>query len=332
MSELIARVATTTLVERGGTKTKITKEALESMAEQVATSQAIPITVNHDPSSLPLGRIADAWVEPFGEEYALMVQIDIEDTYSTLTHRRSGVDFVRSASYDNSKPLGPRSYGNTDEGGSSVSVDSANFVSPGDYQAFANEVSDIDDSIHCDDGIHRYSLGPEPFLQFVLSNPEISAAVSVGVWTFGRVEKFVRYTVDETLKRIADDIADSFSLKMKSIWQAFMSHRQHDNRASLAQIVIPGDTELILLVKTEVNEDFPTIDLAKLTEEMEKYGDILQEAQSVVFARAEAGNWEFLYLTTRSGQVIGTVKCYEKTIELIRRMTENRESENNPPA
>ena len=331
MSEIIARVATTALVERGGTKTRITREALESMAQQVATSRAIPITVNHDPFSLPIGKIAEAWIEPFGDEYALMARVHIEDTYSALTHRRSGVDFVRSVLYDDNKPLGSRSYGKTDEVQNSLSVDSANFASPQDYEAFANQVGDIDDTICCDSRIHRYSLGPEPVLQLVLSNPEISAAVTVGVWTLRRAEKFVRYTVDETLRKVADEISDSLSLKIKSIWSAFISHRSHDKRASLAQIVILGDTELILLVKTEVNEEFPTIHLTKLTEEMEKYGDILQEAESAILARAESNDWEFLYLTTRSGQVIGTVECYERTIELIRGMTETRKREGDHP-
>ena len=333
MSEILARVATTGIIEQGGVKVRFTREALESFSEQVAMGQAMPITVDHDPFSLPIGKIEEAWVEPFGKEYALVARIHIEDTYSVATHRRSGADLVRLDFESNAKPFRARSYEKTEEQRDTLSVDLSNFASPQDYTAFTNDVSAIDDAITCDNGIGRHSLGPEPLLQLVLSNPEIGAAMAVGVWVIARAEKFVRYTVDETLRKVADEISDSLSMKMKDILRSYASHRSQDNRAPIAQIVIPGNLELILLVKTEVDEEFPTIEMGKLSAEMEKYGDILKEAESAVFARVGINDWKLQYLTTRSGKVLGTLECYRRTCELIGRMNQDQGSgvEDGPP-
>ena len=207
----------------------------------------------------------------------------------------------------------------------------ANFAGPKDYEAFANQVYSIDEALSCDKGIQRYSVGPEPFLQLVVSNPEMSMAMAVGVWVIARAERFVRYTVDETLRKVADDISDSLSRKMKAILRAYASRGSQDHRAAVTQIVIPGNLELILLVKTEVDEEFPNIDLAKLTAEMEKYGDLLQEAESAVFARVGGDHWKLQYLTMRSGQVIGTRDCYNRTIELLHGMGQSRPPKDVPP-
>ena len=327
MIEVLARVASTGIIEQGGIRVMITREAIESIPDQVAGVEAIPLTVDHDPFCLPIGKVEDAWVEPFGKEFAVMARILVEETYTVVTHKRSGVDLVRLDFEDNLKPFIERRYKKTESQQDSVSVDLANFDGPTSYTAFADEVRTIDDTIVCDNGIQRHALIPDPLLQFVLSNPELSAALAIGVWALGRVEKFVRYTVDETLRKVADDISDSFSIKMKRISNAYATRRTQDSRATVAQIVIPGSPEVILLVKIEGDEEFPTINLKHLVSEMEGYGDILQEATSATFARTGIDKWELQYLTTHSGKVIGTSECYERTVAAFRRMGRSQSSE-----
>ena len=60
---------------------------------------------------------------------------------------------------------------------------------------------------------------------------------------------------------------------------------------------------------------------------MEKYGDLLRQAEEATFARTEAGEWEFQYLTTRTGEVFGTAKCYKRTLDKLRRITRSPETE-----
>ena len=327
MVEILARVATTGIVEQGGIRVRITKEAIKSLPETVAGDQAIPFTVDHDPFCLPIGKVEEAWIEPFGKEYAVMARIHLEDSYSITSHRRTGVGLVRLDFEDNPKPFIGRRYNKTEERQCTLNVDLANFDNPQDYAAFADDVNSIDDTIGCYNGIQRHALIPEPFLQFVVSHPALSTVLSVGGgWVIGRATKFITYTVDETLKKVGDEISDSLSMKILDILRAYKNRRTQDNRPSVTEIIIPGNLELTLLVKTEQDEEFPAIELERLVAEMEKYGDLLQDADRATFARTETNDWEFLYLTTRSGRVIGTAKCHERTIATLRRMRRDEDS------
>ena len=329
MTELLARVATTGIVKQGGFRVRLTREAIESFPAQIAEDQAIPFTINHDPFCMPIGKIEEAWVEPYGEEYAVMARIHLEDAYSVRTYPGSGVALVHLDFANNPKPFKRERSRKVEQRQHILSVDLANFDNLQDYTRFEDDVALIDDDIACGHDIGRHALIPEPFIQFVVSNPELSAVLA---WTFLRAEKFVRYAADETLRKIGDDISDFLSMKIKGILSAYGSHRSKDNRPPVTEIVIPGDTELTLLVRTEVDEEFPTIDMTKLTAEMEKHRDILQDADSATFARVGTNNWEFQYLKTRSGKVVGTLECYKRTEETMRRMESDQhtEAEGNP--
>ena len=52
MTELIVDALKTGVVQQRGLKTRITKEAVQSMARPL-DGQAIPILVDHDPSGMP---------------------------------------------------------------------------------------------------------------------------------------------------------------------------------------------------------------------------------------------------------------------------------------
>ena len=326
MVEIFARVATTGVIQQGNVKVEFTKEALDSFPEQITGDQAVPFTIDHDPYCLPLGKIEKAWVEPFGDEYAVIARIRIEDTFTLLKHRTSGTDLVRLDFANNPKPFVVRSYEVIADGGEILSVDLANFANPRDYDAFKSDIATIDGKISCDKGIVRHSLGPEPLFQIVLSYPDITAAMAVGVWVVARIEKFVRYTVDQTLRKVADDISDALSMKLKKILNAYIKRRNQDKRDVTTQIVIQGSPELILLVTTKPDEEFPSITLGELSEEMEKYGDILQEADSVVFARIGSSGWKLQYMTTRTGKVIGTLDCHNRTLEKLQNMKRNSDT------
>ncbi len=326
MAEILARMATTATIEQGGAKVSITKEVLETFAEQITNGQAKPFTVDHDPFCLPIGKMAEAWVEPFGEGYALIGRVYVEETYSTLTHSTTGVNFVCLTFDQHPKAFGTRSYGTPTDQHDSLQVDLANFADAHDYEAFALEVGKIDSGISCSQGIARHSAVPEPFVQFVISNLDVGAAMAVGLWVAARVGKFVSYTVDETLRKTADEVSDSLSQKLKKILAAFGRNRPHDDRPTTLQIVIPGNPELILLQRVTTNEEFLPLDLHVLAEEMERFGDILQEAVSAVFARTQSDDWKLQYITTKSGQVIGSIDCYNRTMNTLEQITKSRKS------
>ena len=270
MTEIIERVATTHPIKQGNRIVRMTKESLDSATEQVNGDRAMPFTVQHDPFCLPIGKTTEAWVEPYENEHALMARTYFEDAFQNMTHKISEAQLVCLDFKDAPKPF-IRRYENIGKNQFIVCVDWANFDSRQEVTEFTDDVGKIDDEIICGN-LGRYSLGPEPIIEFVLSNPGISAALAVGIWTLARVERFVRYTVDETLRKVADELANSLSGKLRDILTAYRNRQSEDDRPILTKIVIPGDMDLILLERIPRGEEFERLDLTKLTAGMEKHG------------------------------------------------------------
>ena len=82
MSDVVRVVSGTSVVSQGATTVQITKEALEDAAQQANGARAIPLTLEHDPSLMPLGRVQKAWVELSGKEHLLISRVSIEDLLS----------------------------------------------------------------------------------------------------------------------------------------------------------------------------------------------------------------------------------------------------------
>lgn len=315
MAEHIARMATTGVVSQGGTRIEITRKAIDSLVNSADEGRALPFVVEHDPSCMPIGKITELWAEPFEREYAAMGRVHIEEGARAVTHMKSGASLVCLGFVEAPKPFVRKS---RDGKGDllAIGVDRANFQDAQSHAAFVDAVVRIDEEIACR-GIARHSLVPEPLIEFVLSNIHIKMAVALGLWTIRRVEKFVRYTVDETLKKTADSIAAVLSEKMKRIVKAYSQRKTKDQRPILVEIAIPGDLDLILLARVDGRAEFPGIDLKNLTAEMEKYGDLLQQAEEVTFLRTDT-SWKFQYLKTRTGEVLGSQECYSRTLKRLR--------------
>ena len=326
MVEYITRIAKTGLIEQGNTTVELTREVIESFPDQVNGERSLPILVEHDPFCMPIGKIKEAWVAPFEDEYVVMARMHVEDDARSTIHIRSGTELVHLDFASAPKPF-VQQLKKADQSLVTVGVDLANFDNIGDHTAFIDAVKCIDDEITCE-VVGRHSLELEPLLRFVLSNPDMCVALSVGFWILKRVEKFIRYTVDETLKKTADDFSDTISAKIKQIVSAYKNHQSNDKMPILTEVVIPGDIVLILLTQIERDEEFPSINLRKLTREMEKYGDLLQQAEEVTFAQTGVDDWEFQYLKTRTGEVFGTSECYKRTTEQFQRAQKESESDN----
>ena len=297
----------------------VTKEALDSLTTPSTSDRAIPITVNHDPFCMPIGKIIETWVEPFQDGYAAVSKLYFDDEPNILGfHSEAGTSIVCLDFEKDPRPF-LRPFASGEHVGTRLNVDPSNFDSIESYDLFYVDVGLIDSSIGRGQPMLRHSLIPEPIIQLVVSNPDLTAAMAIGLWSIRRVEKFVRYTVDETLKKTADGISDSLSDTLRKIYRAYSGRKSNDDRPILTDIVLPGDIDIRLLARTNNNEELPEIDLGKITKEIEKYGRLLQEAEEVTLARNGTNDWEFLYMKLRSGKVIGTLECYESTMEKLRK-------------
>ena len=306
----IITIAKTGIVERGSARVRVTREAIESAATQIDQGLAIPVILDHDPFAMPFGKVTEAWVESLGGEHAVRGRIYIDEVPSVGAHRDTGVPLIRLDFEEAPKPFVRKAYGNADKGLCKLSVDMANFDSVEDYTRFADDVRLIDESIVCGNDLGRHSLTPEPLIEFIVYNPELAAILA---WILRRAEKFVRHTFDETFKRVGNYISGALSTRIIGILRAYTSRRAIDHRATVVQVIIPGELELCLLVKIESSEEFPILCLKEIADEIEKYRDVLNDADKIILARVKTNDWRFLYATTRSGKVIGTLECYENT-------------------
>lgn len=295
----------------------MTKEALDSAAAGANGDRAVRMGANHDPFCMPYGKIVKAWVEPREDCHVLVARVYMEDNVRHLVHMESREQFVLLDFADCPKPFN-KGLENVSRDKTEVHVDFVNFDSKQDYDRFRTEANQIDDSFSCGRGFGRKSLIPEPFIHIVLSDPVAATVVSaIGLWTFIRTKKFIDHTVDETLRKVGDDISDHLSAKIISVFGAYKRHQSKDERPVVTQIDIPGDVEVILLTRTTHDSEFHGIDLDSLRAELEKYKDVLHGADSITFGREGSDRWRFLYMTTKAGQVIGSLECFERTMTTL---------------
>lgn len=328
MTELTARIATTGIIEQAGANVLVDKQAIEALVAEINGERAVPLIVNHNPFSIPLGKLTEAWVEPFGNGYAAMVRIYIEETHSLLQHRGTGENLILTSFKGHSKAFVPKGYPTSGTGRDTVLIDLANFESFEAYQHFKDSLNEFDNSFDCENTINRYTVGPEPFIAWVLSDPVVHTALtSIGIWVLNRATKFVTHTVDQTLKKVGDELSVNLSSKLNQVLRRYTEHRKNDDRGTTTQITIRGDLELNLLVKTEVDEEFPNINLNNLVDVINRYDDILQHADSATFALDGNGDWKLQYLTTLNGETIGTPECYQRTRDELHRMGQSEKSQ-----
>ena len=117
-------------------------------------------------------------------------------------------------------------------------------------------------------------------------------------------------TQSTNLKEGGDEVSEVISDKIRHVIGAYRDRQAADERPVLIQIIVRGKTDLNLLARIKSEEEFAGINLEKLTAEMERFGDLLQDAEEATFAQVGTDDWQFQYLKTRSGEVIGTAECY----------------------
>ena len=306
----------------------LSKKAIKSIVERVNGDRAVGYgKPNHDQFCMPLGKLAEAWIETReGHHVAVARMFYYENAHRTM-HSESGNEIALLEFPDNPKPFLRTSDSRPLEQ-TIISVDLANFDNWQDYTKFADDVTHIDEAINCDDSTTRKAFLPEPFIQIILSHLDAAAFLGVGLWTFKRAAKFITYTADETLRKTGDELSDILSAKLKAILRKYKGRQSEDDRPIVTRIVLPGDPELNLLTRTDRDAEFQELNLKEIIAEMQKYSDLLQEADSVTLGRDGKSSWEFLYLTTMSGKVIGTSICFDKTVKLMKDIEQSQNPRN----
>ena len=245
-----------------------------------------------------------------------------DDTHSTSVsmHEPTGTKLVEITFPNDNRPFS--AYLDSDpSAGLEIAADAANFDDRDRFQAFldASDQEDDDDSTR---EFGRRSLVPDPWIQFAISNPEITIALS---WVFWRGEKFLRHTVDESARKAGDAISDAISGKIRKWLGKYNQIRSSDHREVTSQVIIKTQPQICLLTRGEHAEQNTDIGIGSLCVQLELLKDISEKADSITFARgAKDENWRFLYMTTSEGKVIAPEGCYLDTVNKLEEIARTR--------
>lgn len=309
---IIKGVGATTHIDRHNMK--MSKEALELAADQVNKSGSVPsVGLNHDLTIMPLGKVIKAEVNKMDDgEYQIEITQEMFETLNILEFN-DGEKYIEEKSETDKRPFA-EPYFDTNKIG--LSYDSVNFKSKQDMDDFLSSVTrEYDVNLQM---IARKQLIPDPEIIFTISQSVL--AVLVGKKIFDKA-------VDKLLDKALDEV-DNFYSFVKSTITKYIKYAIPKNRpiTYVFQMSESMNIELIAITQ-DVELLMKAIEDDKIKKVLARIEDIKQkfEINRIQFLLNDKGEWEFNYLLTLEGAVIGTEKSYSrkaKALELFRKEKE----------
>ncbi len=301
---IVKGICATTEVDRHNCQ--ITKESLESSMRDITEGKYAPgVGLNHDHSVMPIGKVIKGELIPFKDnEYAAQIHQDVFwDEFVEYKSDTGSIYYVGKSEYDK------RAFADTKKENVSklqIGVDPVNFDN-NDFQMvvdyFEKECNAAPQSIM------RKSLIPDPEIVFTLITGTLLVLTG-------------KKTLDKLSDSIACDIASCYSLIKKAITKT-VRYAIPKNRP-ITYVFRESDlyvTELIIQTT-----DFNKVLEALKPENLSQIFDIISQVSALIsddIAKIQLtydcqnNKWEFNYLTSTTGQVLGTEKCYKRTAKVF---------------
>ena len=305
-----AMIATT---EIGPDRVQLSKSALEGMASDMTNGTwALPSNVEHDPSVPPIGKTLQGEVETIGSgKFGLVVTTEFfsEPTVVELPNGEIG---FRQISKVDSRPFRPSS--NESPHNFVVTIGHEGFASIEDESEFQVIVSQYPGFLI--GRMHfRRALTPDPLLTIILP-----------AWFLITLTNRILTGLSERLgDRIADDLANVYDV-VRNGAITLSKNVYNRNRLVTYVITILGEPEIEFvaqLLHPQILGAALTIDsLSNPIQRAIEFSKTM-EAAKVQFILTESGNWQFNFLTTSKGEVIGTEASFSKQVRRIDMLKES---------
>ena len=324
-------LATTDVVNRGSDRVGIAKKILEDGILQVNGTSALPITWNHDPLCMPVGKIKAAWLEERADgEWALYGRTYMDDEPIPLTLAQVGENDVPQELVILRFPEDPRPFKSRllwFDTNLATGVEIANFRDHESFNAFRDDIAERNQDVPVFN-LERREFGPEPFIQFVISNVPVWEALgwTTGGWLLSRLKNPLKYIADELLQEVADGVVDVLRPKIRRIFDRYRERAVEDNRDTLVGIQINASPVLRLYARISESDGVPDIELSSIVEELDKYGTFLSKAREIVL-EWDGEKWCFRYATSDEGEVLGTKECLDYTRDQVNDTMQSHEEE-----
>ena len=306
---IIKGIVATTKVDAHNTQ--ITLEALEDAAESVNSGKYAPsVGVEHDPTIMPIGKVTRAYVAKIDDsDYGLYCE---QDMFSASPIIINGDTYIVQKSLIDDRPLSSAVLENNEK--LLVQTDFVNFTSLDEAKLFFEELSkeyDIETGY-----FERKSLIPDPELIFQLMEKTV-AALLVYLASKPIIEKVGNHIVDHALSEL-DSLYDFIKKAIIKAAKQFVPA----NRPVTYIFTGTHDFVIELVVQTaNPNTVISAIKEDKLVgviNEIEKLKNHFASFSKIQLVyNLETENWEFNYIATETGEVIGTEKSYNRSVKKI---------------
>lgn len=290
---------------------QITDRALYKMADQISMSASVTrLGVNHDATMMPMGKVLcgkvitaedgslelRAVLDDFSEDYTSFIGPDNERLYFGFSHKdsRPFVDSVIDSDSDFAVSLNP--------------IDFA----PEDFCDVCKYIIEIE-------------YGEVVTMAKKAAEPELEIIITVAKYAFSYL--LLKKTLDKTTDKLADKISDDVVHIYERI-KKFVSNifSKTDENQRLTYVINAPDQPIELIVQCD-NADVLSGALDKINDGVisgtyQKFVQYLNGGiQKMQFLyNNQSGRWELNYILSNQGQVIGTEKCYDRSITMYRQL------------
>ena len=314
----IKAVAATTHIDRHNCK--ITKEALEDAVNKIKNGDSVPaMCLGHDMAVPPLGKITDAWLEPMEDgEYKMLIIQETFDSYKEITLPDGSVAYEEFLP-DNNKPFSLKLDKKAPDK-LQIHTDFVNFESKKEYESFVNDIKNVGDFE--EKHIGRKALIPDPEIIITLTHGLIAYIVS---------KKIIDKATDKIIDSMVNDISKLYDVIKCEIVSA-AKHVIPKNRPITYIFEAPGEVGVEFLARTnDPNMILSALEKNKLQDCFEKVDNLKRtiNADKVQFILNDDGIWEFNFLLTKSGHVIGTPESHKRRERRFKLMEEEIKSQEN---
>lgn len=279
--------------------------ALQEMASHLSQSEAVArMGIAHDITLLPVGKVLQGELVDLGHGIiGLEVQIDDFMEEFQQIHGPDNESLYYGRSLQDSRPFVEIC---SDLGGEfTVSLNPIDFTGA-DFEEIVRFVSESENG-------QIETLAKKAFA------PEIEIVITIATKILQCL--IVKKLLDKTAEKISDDIASCYD-KIKQL-ATFVFSKIKDSKEITYILSAPNQpVELIVrcnnadVLATAITE----IDSGYISEVYESFSCHLNgEIKKIQFLfNVETRKWELNYITTSTGEVIGTEKCYKRTVTLYR--------------
>lgn len=312
----IEGIGATTHVDRHNMK--FTKGALEKLADDINNgSKAAGVGLDHDVTVPPMGKVSSAYVEKRKDgEYQIIITQNIFDQYTKL-ELPDGLIVYKEELPDDKRPFSLNNYEDVPKK-LLIHTDHVNFETEKEYDEFIKDVKEAGEFEE-----------EEYFRKSVLPDPELLITLTHGLITYLAGKKIIDKTADKIIDKMTDDISNAYDALKKAVL-SYAKYAIPKNRPITYIFEVPGDPIIEFIVRTtDANIALSAILPDNISSCFKKADHLLHSltAEKIQYILNDNQEWEFNYLLTKNGEVIGTPASHkrrEKRMELLKQNVKDK--------